>query len=42
LSLLVRNVTDEDKMNQGIDFSMYRTANWQEPRTWLVTAGYKW
>jgi iron complex outermembrane receptor protein len=42
LSLLVRNLTDEDKMNQGIDFSMYRTANWQEPRTWLVTAGYKW
>lgn len=42
LSLLVRNVTDEDKLNQGIDFSMYRTGNWQEPRTWLVTAGYKW
>jgi len=42
LSLLVRNVTDEDKMNQSIDFSMYRTANWQEPRTWLVTADYKW
>ncbi|MBV6415996.1 MAG: Vitamin B12 transporter BtuB [Steroidobacteraceae bacterium] len=42
LSLLVRNVADSDKMNQGIDLSMYRTANWQEPRTWLLTAGYKW
>ncbi|MBV6418622.1 MAG: TonB-dependent receptor [Steroidobacteraceae bacterium] len=42
LSLFVRNVTDEDKMNNGIDFSMFRSANWQEPRTWLLSAGYKW
>ena len=42
LSVLVRNLTDEDKMTQGIDFSMFRTANWQEPRTWLATATYRW
>ncbi|MBV6415997.1 MAG: Pesticin receptor [Steroidobacteraceae bacterium] len=42
VSLMVRNVTDSDKMVNGIDFSMFRTANWQEPRTWLLTAGYKW
>ncbi|HLS80103.1 MAG TPA: TonB-dependent receptor [Steroidobacter sp.] len=42
LSLLVRNVTDSDKMVQGIDFSMFRSANWQEPRTWLLSAAYKW
>lgn len=42
LSLLVRNVTDSDKMIQGIDFSMYRSANWQDPRTWLLSAVYKW
>jgi len=42
LSLLVKNVTDSDKMTQGIDFSMFRSANWQDPRTWLLTAAYKW
>ncbi|HLS79925.1 MAG TPA: TonB-dependent receptor [Steroidobacter sp.] len=42
LSLLVKNVTDSDKQIQGIDFSMFRTANWQEPRTWLLSAAYKW
>ncbi|MDY0065817.1 MAG: TonB-dependent receptor [Steroidobacteraceae bacterium] len=42
LSLLVRNVTDADKQTQGIDFSMFRTANWQEPRTWVLSAVYKW
>ena len=42
VSLLVKNVTDSDKMTQGIDFSMFRSANWQDPRTWLLTAAYKW
>ena len=42
LSLLVRNVTDSDEMTQGIDFSMFRTANWQEPRSWRLTAAFKW
>lgn len=37
LSLLVKNLTDSDKMTQGIDFSMFRSANWQYPRTWLLT-----
>jgi iron complex outermembrane receptor protein len=42
LSLFVKNVTDSDKMVQGIDFSMFRTANWQDPRTYMFTANYKW
>ena len=42
LSLLVKNLTDSDKQTQGIDFSMFRSANWQDPRTWLLTAAYKW
>ena len=29
-------------MTQGIDFTMFRSANWQDPRTWLLTAAYKW
>ncbi|MGB0289267.1 TonB-dependent receptor, partial [Aequoribacter sp.] len=41
-SFFVRNATDEDKMIQGIDFSMFRTANWQEPRTYVFSATYNW
>ncbi len=41
-SVFVRNVTDEDEQVQGIDFSMFRTANWQEPRTYMFTAAYNW
>jgi iron complex outermembrane receptor protein len=41
-SIFVKNVTDEDKQIQGIDFSMFRNGAWQEPRTWMFTANYKW
>lgn len=41
-SVFVRNLTDEDEQVQGIDFSMFRTANWQEPRTYMFTATYNW
>ncbi len=41
-AFFVRNATDEDKMIQGIDFSMFRTANWQEPRTYVFSATYNW
>ncbi len=42
LSLFVKNLTDADERMQGIDFSMFRTTNWIDPRTWLLTATYKW
>jgi len=41
-SIFVRNVTDEDKQIQGIDFSMFRNAGWQEPRTYMFTMNFKW
>ncbi|MFT5482016.1 MAG: iron complex outermembrane receptor protein [Halieaceae bacterium] len=41
-SIFVRNLTDEDEQVQGIDFSMFRSANWQEPRTYMFTAAYNW
>ncbi|QZP07636.1 TonB-dependent receptor [Caenibius sp. WL] len=42
LSLFVKNVTNEKKQVQGIDFGMYRSANWNEPRTITGTLSYKW
>ncbi len=42
VSLFVKNLLDSDKLVQGIDFSMFRNANWQEPRTAMVTFAYKW
>ena len=42
ISLFVKNVTNESKMIQGIDFGMYRTANWNDPRTVTGTISYKW
>lgn len=42
LSLFVKNLTNSGKPIQGIDFSMFVTANWMDPRTWLLTAAYKW
>ncbi len=41
-AFFVRNLTDEDKESYGIDFGMYRTANWQQPRTYMFSAAYKW
>lgn len=42
LSLWGRNLTNEDEMLAGIDFSMFRNTSWQEPRTCMFTATYKW
>ena len=42
ISLWVKNLTNEDKRIQGIDFGMFRTANWQEPRTYGLSFNYKW
>jgi iron complex outermembrane receptor protein len=42
ISLFVKNVTDVKKQIQGIDFGMFRTANWNEPRTITGTISYKW
>jgi len=41
-SFFVRNLTDEDKHVQMIDFSMFRNASWQEPRSYVFTAAYNW
>ncbi|HAN28006.1 MAG TPA: hypothetical protein DCP75_09880 [Haliea salexigens] len=41
-SFFVRNVTDEDKQIQGIDFSMFLNGAWQDPRTYMFTATYNW
>jgi iron complex outermembrane receptor protein len=42
VSLWVKNLTDEDRQLQGIDFGMMRTANWQTPRTYGISMNYKW
>lgn len=42
LSLWARNLTNEDNQLGGIDFGMFRNVNWREPRTYAVTAEYKW
>lgn len=42
LSIWGKNLTDEDKMIQSIDFGMLRNATWQTPRTYMFTATYKW
>lgn len=42
ISLWCKNVTNEDKPVQGIDFSMFRSVFWQEPRTYMITGAYKW
>lgn len=42
ISLWARNLTDGDKQIQGIDFGLFRTANWQEPRTYGISMNYKW
>jgi iron complex outermembrane receptor protein len=41
-AFFVRNATDEAERLQGIDFSMFRTATWQEPRTYVFSATYNW
>ena len=41
-SLFIKNVLDEDNIINGIDFSMFRMSNWQEPRTMMVTFTYHW
>ncbi|MBV6416019.1 MAG: Vitamin B12 transporter BtuB [Steroidobacteraceae bacterium] len=42
VSLWGRNLTDEDELSSNIDFSMYRVGQFREPRTYMVTATYKW
>lgn len=42
LSLWVKNLTNENKQVNGIDFGMMRTANWQSPRTFGMSFNYKW
>jgi len=42
LSLWGRNLTNEAEPLHAIDFSMYRIRYWQEPRTYMFTATYKW
>ncbi|TWO81407.1 hypothetical protein CBW56_04665 [Denitratisoma oestradiolicum] len=41
-SFWVKNLTDEKKSMNGIDFYFYRTATWAPPRTYGVSFGYKW
>ena len=41
-SFFVRNLTDEDKQIQGIDFSMFLNGAWQDPRTYMFSATYNW
>ncbi|CAB1368346.1 TonB-dependent receptor [Denitratisoma oestradiolicum] len=42
LSFWIKNLTDEKKPSQGIDFGLFRTTNWQPPRTYGLSFGYKW
>jgi len=42
VSLLGRNLTDEDDVVQFIDFGMFRNVTWTPPRTYMVTATYRW
>ena len=41
-SLFIKNVLDSDNNMNGIDFSMFRMGNWQEPRMVMVTLAYHW
>ena len=41
-SLWVKNLTDEDKVTNLIDFGFFRTASWTDPRTYGVSFNYKW
>lgn len=41
-SFFVRNLTDEDRLANSIDFGMFRNATWQDPRTYLFSVGYSW
>lgn len=42
VSLWGRNLTDEDELASGIDWSMFRNAQFREPRTYMITTTYKW
>ncbi len=42
LAFWVRNLTDEDKMTNLIDFSYFRNASWMTPRTYGASASYTW
>lgn len=42
VSLLGRNLTDEDGVAQMIDFGMFRNATWMPPRTYMISAKYRW
>ncbi|MFM7065959.1 MAG: TonB-dependent receptor [Gammaproteobacteria bacterium] len=39
--IAARNLTDESRQLQGIDFSMFRNATWQEPRIFSLGVNYK-
>ena len=40
--IAAKNLTDEARQLQGIDFSMFRNAAWQEPRVYSAGFSYKW
>lgn len=42
VSLWVRNLTDEKKLINLIDFSYFQNAAWTQPRTFGMTLGYRW
>ena len=39
--IAAKNLTDESRQLQGIDFSMFRNATWQEPRQFSLGVNYK-
>ena len=42
MSIWAKNLTDEKKMTNVIDFGIYRLASWMTPRTYGLSFGYKW
>jgi len=40
--IAAKNLTDEARQLQAIDFSMFRNATWQEPRVYSAGFSYKW
>jgi hypothetical protein len=38
----VKNLTDEDKLVNLIDFGFFQNASWIDPRTYGVSLSYKW
>lgn len=42
VAIWVKNLTDEDKLANLIDFGFFQNATWTDPRTYGLSLAYKW